>query len=167
MDHDSALNLWRQNAQRNSGKNYKFLRSLKYRDYDFDPDETAADLHKQAFQIIDCTRCVNCCKTMTVALTEADIDRISQHLGMSVSEFIDAYLEPDEFETYVIRQRPCPFLGDDDRCSIYDVRPIDCQEYPHTQKPGFATRTRGHADNAERCPAVFWIVEQMRRRARR
>lgn len=52
--------------------------------------------------------------------------------------------------------------GDDNLCSIYEVRPAECREYPHTNKPGFTTRTVRHASNALACPAVFWIVEQMR-----
>ena len=57
---------------------------------------------------------------------------------------------------------PCPFLADDGRCTIYEVRPKDCAEYPHTQKKGFASRTHLHADNTLVCPAVFWIVEELR-----
>ncbi len=58
-----------------------------------------------------------------------------------------------------------PFLGDDDRCIIYDTRPTVYREYPHTDKEGFTFRTMGVASNALMCPAVFWIVEQMKREA--
>ena len=34
---------------------------------------------------------------------------------------------------------PCPFLAEDGRCTVYEVRPRDCAEYPHTQKKGFPT----------------------------
>ncbi|HJN07310.1 MAG TPA: YkgJ family cysteine cluster protein [Pirellulaceae bacterium] len=57
------------------------------------------------------------------------------------------------------------FLGEDDRCTIYDVRPAVCREYPHTDKDGFTFRTMSVANNAIVCPAVFWIVEQMKREA--
>ena len=57
--------------------------------------------------------------------------------------------------------------GDDNRCTIYDVRPAACREYPHTDKEGFTFRTMLHANNAKQCPAVFWIVEQLRLRAKR
>ena len=42
---------------------------------------------------------------------------------------------------------------------------VSCREYPHTDKEGFATRTIGHAGTALICPAVFWMIEQMRQRA--
>jgi Fe-S-cluster containining protein len=66
--------------------------------------------------------------------------------------------------SYKARQKPCPFLGDDDRCTIYEMRPTVCREYPHTDKEGFTFRTMGVASNALVCPAVFWIVEQMKTR---
>jgi hypothetical protein len=168
MDHDSIVQAWRQHAERHLEKNYRFLRSLKHRDYGFDPDELAGELHKQAFQTVDCTRCANCCKSMTVLLTEADIERIARHLGLSVQQFTERYLEPDEEEASLpkMRQQPCPFLGGDNRCTIYNMRPAACREYPHTDKEGFTSRTMLHASNATECPAVFWIVEQLRLRAR-
>ena len=33
---------WRRNAQQHDGDNYEFLRSLKVRDYGYDPDELAS-----------------------------------------------------------------------------------------------------------------------------
>ncbi len=165
-DHESVLADWQQHAQENDEQNYEFLRSLKRRNYGFRPDEAAAVLHQRAFQIVDCTRCANCCRTATITLDREDIDRISTHLGLGTQEFIKNYLEPDEQnDSFVMRQKPCPLLGDDNRCTVYDVRPAVCREYPHTDKEDFATRTIGHAGNALICPAVFWIIEQMRQRA--
>jgi hypothetical protein len=164
--HDAVVASWRRNAERHDEQNYEFLRSMKRRDYGFDPDELAGELHEQVFQIVDCTRCANCCKTMVVELGQEDIERIARHLGMKDDQFIDTYLERDgQDDTYKTRCNPCPFLGDDDRCSIYNVRPTVCTDYPHTDKDGFTFRTMGIANNARGCPAVFWIVEEMRNEA--
>jgi Fe-S-cluster containining protein len=166
MDHDSVVADWRANAKAHDDKNYKFLRSLKVRDYGFDPDEVAGELHEQAFQIVDCTRCANCCKTLNIKFEAADIERIACHLNITTAEFIATYLEANEEDgSYKARQKPCPFLGEDNRCTIYEIRPTVCQEYPHTDKEGFTFRTMGVAQNALVCPAVFWIVEQMKRQA--
>ena len=54
------------------------------------------------------------------------------------------------------RERPCPFLGADSKCTIYDVRPEKCRGYPFTDKPDFAFSTITHANNAVVCPAVFY-----------
>jgi hypothetical protein len=168
MDHDAVVEDWRNNAQRDDDENFTFLRSLKFREYGFKPDELAGNLHRQAFQIVDCTRCANCCKTLHIKFSDEDIERIAKHLDMTTAEFIETYLEADEEDgSYKARQKPCPFLGDDDRCTIYDVRPTVCREYPHTDKEGLVFRTIGVANNARVCPAVYWIVEQMKRRALR
>ncbi|MBI3865092.1 MAG: YkgJ family cysteine cluster protein [Planctomycetia bacterium] len=162
--HDTAMDDWRRNAAEHDDRNYEFLRSLKFPDDGVEPDEIAAPLHTQAFQIIDCTRCANCCKTMSVRFTPDDVERIAAHLGMPADRFIATYLmviKDDDFG-YAVENKPCPFLGPDDRCTIYEVRPTVCREFPHTGKPDFATRVMSHSNNALQCPAVFWIVEQMR-----
>ena len=94
MDHDSVVDDWRQNAERNDEESYEFLRSMKFRDYGFDPDELAGELHKQAFQIVDCTRCANCCKTMDVKFDDEDIERIAEHLNTPTAEFIETHWKP-------------------------------------------------------------------------
>jgi uncharacterized protein len=174
MNHDDVVSDWQRNAEAHDDANFKFLRSLKFKRYGFSPDKLAKQLHQEAFQIVDCTRCANCCKTMDVALTDKDITRIAGHLGMTTEDFIAKYLEPGEEQGYDeekgclwIRQKPCPFLGEDNRCTIYDLRPAVCRDYPYTDKKEFTTRSHGHSRNALLCPAVFWIVEQMKRRAGR
>lgn len=163
MDHSTMIGEWRRSAQAHDDENYEFLRSLKFRDYGYDPDNLAADMHERVFKIIDCTRCANCCKTVDIMLTPTDAERIAGHLAMAIDEFVEAYLTTDEGDQYWVQEKPCPFLSQDDCCTIYDVRPKNCREYPHTDKEEFATRTIQHANNALTCPAVFWIVENMKR----
>jgi len=103
---------------------------------------------------------------MDIKFSDEDVMRIARHFDMDTDEFVKTYLEPDEEDgPYKVRGKPCPFLGDDDRCGIYDVRPTVCREYPHTDKEGFTFRTMGVANNALACPAVFWIVEEMKKRS--
>jgi hypothetical protein len=165
VDHDILMEDWRRNAKSHDNENYQFLRSLKFRDYGFDPDELAGELHELAFQIVDCTRCANCCKALGIRVSTSDAERIAEHLSMATDAFVEAYLATDEDRHRKFRQQPCRFLDEDNRCTIYDVRPTDCREYPHTDKEGFTFRTMGHASRALTCPAVFWIVEQMRSRS--
>ena len=56
----------------------------------------------------------------------------------------------------------CPFLGKDNRCTIYEVRPVACAEYPYTDKAEISSRTYSIAAKALECPAMFHIVKQMR-----
>jgi Fe-S-cluster containining protein len=130
-------------------------------------DRIALQLHQEAFGIVDCTKCANCCRTLRIVVTEEDIARIAAHLGMGQHEFIAAYLERDEEEgCFRIKTTPCPFLSDN-KCTIYEVRPEKCQGYPFTDKPDFPFMSITHANNAVVCPAVFYLVEQMKRRLRR
>lgn len=160
---DAIIADWKQNAEQHGERNFMFLRRLKRKD-DRLVDRKAHRLHEEAFSIIDCTQCANCCKTIHPLLTDQDIQRIARHLGMDVSAFQAEYLETEEGRKLQMKGLPCPFLGADNRCNIYEVRPADCVDYPHTDKAGFTFRTYGIADNSLVCPAVFYIVEQLRAR---
>lgn len=163
--HDELLQDWRDNAAMDEADNFRFVRSLKLVDSPGRVDARARELHAEVFAAIDCTRCANCCKTMKPGLIEADIRRIAKHLGLSRTAFVETYLEGDpEDGGYRTRSLPCPFLGDDGRCGIYEVRPKACREFPHTNKKGFIWRTHMHAANTVNCPAVYHIVKRLRRR---
>ena len=167
-DHDAMLRSWRENAAREEDANFRFLRSLKLVPNPANIDSQARQLHEEVFARIDCTRCANCCKTMPPGFTNEDIERIAAHLGMSSEEFVAVYLEIDplmgDLQTKAV---PCPFLGGDDRCTIYAVRPQACRDFPHTDKEGFRTRVYQHTANTLSCPAVYHLVKRLRRRRRR
>lgn len=161
--HEAILDDWKRHAQAHDDANFQFLRGLKARDHD-EVDALGARLHAEAFRIIDCTRCANCCKTMAVELTGDDIARIATHLALTQEAFTTRYLKRGETGgQWEMARRPCPFLNTDNRCTIYDVRPACCAGYPHTDQPGFTGRTYSHSAGTLTCPAVFWVVEQMRR----
>jgi uncharacterized protein len=164
-DHDPLLADWKQHALRRQQAHGRFLRGLKQVDDPDAVDALARQLHDAVFAEIDCTRCANCCKAAAVSLDDADVQRIACRLGLSDAEFISAYLTAYPAEgRYYMTQMPCPFLGGDDRCTIYEVRPATCRSYPHTDQAGFADRTLQHAANTLMCPAVYHIVKRMRRR---
>jgi Fe-S-cluster containining protein len=171
MTHDDVVADWQENAEKHDEKNYKFLLSLKERSRSMKErsfkkvGRIALQLHQEAFSIVDCTRCANCCRTMRIPVTEEDMPRIAGHLGMAPEEFIAAYLEQDKEDGgYRMKTIPCPFLGDDNKCKIYDVRPENCRGYPFTDKPDFPSRSITNTLNAMDCPAVFYIVEKIKRR---
>lgn len=164
--HESIVRDWKENAERTDEENYLFLRSLKFEDYGIDVDEATKKLHQTTFQIVDCTQCANCCRTKTPKLDESDVERIAARLNMAPAEFIDRYLQaaPEE-PPYRTRQTPCPLLGEDNRCTVYEIRPTVCREYPYTDKEGLSHRTMSVAGNALVRPAVYHIVQQLKRRA--
>ena len=124
-------------------------------------DNIMHELHEEAFQKIDCLKCANCCKTTGPLLKEKDIARIAKHKRMKPGEFVSQFLQIDEDQDYVFKQMPCTFLGEDHYCSIYDVRPKACREYPHTDRKNQQGILNLTQKNALLCPAVAWIFKEI------
>jgi Fe-S-cluster containining protein len=119
------------------------------------------DLHAAAFDKINCLDCARCCKNYSPRFKTPDIKRISKYLGLKESVFIDTYLAMDKEGDYVVKQNPCPFLGADNACSIYDQRPSDCQRFPYTDEDVFYKRPAVTLKNAEFCPAVHSVMNDL------
>ena len=114
--------------------------------------------HEAEFKKMDCLSCANCCKTTSPIFRDADIRRISKHLRIKEGKFISDYLKMDEDQDYVLKSSPCSFLDNDNSCSIYDVRPLACREYPHTDRKYMFQVLEITAENSLICPAVARIV---------
>jgi Fe-S-cluster containining protein len=125
-------------------------------------DRLMEQLHEREFEKTDCLQCANCCKTTGPLFTEKDIVRIAKYLRQKPQEFTDQYLRIDEDRDWVLQQLPCIFLGVDNRCSIYDVRPKACREFPHTDRKKFQQIAHLTMKNVAICPAAFNIVEALR-----
>ena len=119
------------------------------------------DLHEEAFEKIDCLQCANCCKNYSPRFKTPDIKRIARHLRLKESEFIDTYLRLDEDGDYVVKTTPCPFLGQDNYCSIYDVRPSDCERFPYTDEDVLIKRPAITQKNSTFCPIVYFVLEKL------
>lgn len=120
-------------------------------------------LHNAEFQRTDCLKCANCCKTTGPLFTDKDIERIAKFFRMKPQKFIETYLRIDEDHDYVLQSVPCTFLGADNYCSIYEVRPKACREFPHTDRKKFQQISDLTLKNVAICPAAFNIVEEMKR----
>lgn len=114
--------------------------------------------HEAEFKKMDCLSCANCCKTTSPIFRDADIRRISKHLRIKEGKFISDFLRMDEEQDYVLKSSPCSFLDNDNSCSIYDVRPLACREYPHTDRKNMFQVLEITAENSLICPAVARIV---------
>jgi len=80
---------------------------------------------------------------------------------MRESEFIDQYLKVDEDGDFVAKTTPCPFLGADNFCSIYEARPSDCQRFPYTDEDVLIKRQQLTLKNSTFCPIVFFVLEKL------
>ena len=64
----------------------------------------------------------------------------------------------------VFKAMPCPFLGGDNLCSIYDVRPKACREFPHTDRKKIYQINHLTIKNTLTCPAAYLFVEKLKDR---
>ena len=117
--------------------------------------------HEEAFEKIDCLKCANCCKNYSPRFKTPDIKRISRHLKMKEGDFIETYLKLDEDGDYVANTAPCPFLGADNYCSIYDERPSDCHRFPYSDEDVFIKRQQLTLKNASFCPITYYVLENL------
>jgi uncharacterized protein len=119
------------------------------------------ELHEEAFQKIDCLQCGNCCKGYSPRFKTPDIKRIAKHLKIKEGDLINTYLKVDEEGDYVMQSAPCSFLGADNYCSIYDVRPSDCERFPYTNEDVLLKRQPLTLKNSSFCPAVYYVLEKL------
>lgn len=150
-------------AKDKHNQNKKFFTKLKKKPPK-NLDYIMQDLHEDEFERTDCLECANCCKTTGPLFTDKDVDRIAKHFRMKSHQFISKYLRLDEDNDYVLQSVPCTFLGADNYCSIYDVRPKACREFPHTDRKKFQQISNLTLKNVTICPAAFNIVEAMKKR---
>lgn len=119
------------------------------------------ELHDEAFRHVDCLSCANCCKNYSPRFKMPDIKRIAKHLRMKEAAFIETYLRLDSDGDYVVQSSPCPFLGDDNYCSIYEERPRDCARFPYTNEDVLLKQPNLTLVNTTVCPAMYYVMERL------
>ena len=149
-------------ARSRSVENRKFLQALKKQDQR-KVDDVFHRVHDAVFEAIDCLHCANCCKTTSPIFYQNDIERLARALRMKPGDFIEQYLRVDEDRDYVLKSSPCPFLGEDNYCAVYEDRPKACREYPHTDRKKMVQITDLTYKNTLVCPAVLEMVERLKK----
>jgi len=103
-----------------------------------------------------CIRCTQCCKNQVVTFTRSEWDTIAQRLGtdrttLALRERAVPLPTENPTEYRLVTSPKCPFLTDG-LCSVYDIRPQICREYP------FGKAMRDYGDKPtkldKRCPVV-------------
>jgi len=122
----------------------------------------AASIETEVWKEVDCLSCANCCKTMSPTFTKTDIKRISQHFDQTPEAFTKQWLRKDRIGDLLNKTEPCQFLNlEDNKCSIYEIRPADCSGFPHLNKKKMTDYIHVHKQNIEYCPATYKLVEKM------
>jgi len=106
----------------------------------------------------ECTGCGACCTGGNDHVVEATAEervRIRLFLGLSVGWFRRRYLTRLDSTSLGIqlgKDGRCPFLGRDNRCRIYSVRPTQCRTFPWW--PEVVERKSDWQHEARRCEGM-------------
>ncbi len=149
------------NWEKKSGERKKLYKQFLERADKNQVLKVLPDFHEEAFEKIDCLKCANCCKNYSPRFKTPDIKRISKHLKLKEGQFIETYLRLDSDGDYVVKSTPCPFLGEDNLCSIYEQRPSDCQRFPYTDEDVILKRPAITQKNLTFCPITYYVVERL------
>jgi hypothetical protein len=153
----------RKKARRESRENKRFFTRIKKNK---PKGLTAAfrQFNDEAFSHLNCLNCANCCRTSLAVFEKPDVRRISAHLNMTEKEFIKKYLRAHPDYEYLIKTLPCPFLAEDNKCSIYEIRPTGCRTYPPAKLRLSEEQLDVLHDNVGICPAVNEMVDKIKQR---
>jgi len=150
-----------ENWQKKSADHQKLYKQFLHRADKNKVLKALPDIHDEAFEKIDCLQCGNCCKGYSPRFKTPDIKRISKHLKMKEGDFINQYLIVDNEGDYVLRNKPCSFLGAGNYCSIYEVRPSDCARFPYTDEDILLKRQPLTLKNSSFCPITYFVLEKL------
>ncbi len=102
--------------------------------------------------------CGDCCSGKhgpgAVWLSREDIERLANHLSITIQELRRHYLRR-LFGRTSLRERAnfdCVFFRPGDGCSVYEARPLQCRTYPYWGRI-LASRTTWE-NEAEQCPGI-------------
>ena len=118
-------------------------------------------LHDKITEQTDCLSCANCCRSLGPRIIDKDLERMAKVLRLKTADVIAKYLRIDEDGDMVFQSMPCPFLGVDNYCSIYESRPKACREYPHTDRKRFYQIFNLSVKNAYTCPIVYKVLNNL------
>jgi len=111
---------------------------------------------------IDCVACNHCCRTLQVVVDRKDIARLAKRFGVPADHFAEEHVDTAPDGVQHLRSQPCPSLGNDGACTVYEDRPKACRDYPYVDTPRFRTRSLTILENVPHCPIVFNVWERLK-----
>lgn len=144
-------------AESKQEENLKFRRYLKNHADEEELDNDFKELHEKYFKIYDCTKCRNCCKKLGISIRYDELENINL-----TKEQLQNLKE--EYGKYINKEKGCPFLNENNECTIKGNLPASCKEYPYTNKTERLESLFTVIDNTFVCPAVYEIVEELKKK---
>ena len=99
----------------------------------------------------------NCCKKLGISIRYDEIE----YLNLTKEQLQNL---KEEYGKYINKEEGCPFLRENNECSLKDNLPASCKEYPYTNKPERLESLFTVIDNTFICPAVYEIVEELKKK---
>ena len=165
MKIETDLNIIKRNSEIREEENFEFRSFLKGQDSG-KIDKIVHELYEEVLGHIDCTKCANCCIELETCFQKEEIDQLTKHLNIDKNDFINKSTKPDQFgdkDKFYLNSKPCQFLIDK-KCSIYELRPEECNSYPYLHKDSFTSRLIGIIENYEICPIVYNVYELLKQK---
>ena len=89
---------------------------------------------------------------------------MSQTIDVKRYEELARQKQGEHRKFLAFKSMPCPFLGPDNLCDIYDVRPKACAAFPHTDRKKIYQINHLTIKNTLFCPAAYLFVEKLKDR---
>ena len=148
-------------AKKKEKENLKVAKKLKQK-RPKNLDQIFASLTRETYNEIDCLECGNCCRTLGPRIRNIDITRLSSHLQIKPTRFVNTYLKVDEDQDYVMKKLPCPFILPDNYCTVYQFRPKACKDFPQTELNRMHQILKIIVKNTTFCPIAFTVFEKIK-----
>ena len=81
-----------------------------------------------------CEMCGRCCHQPNIIIRPEEIDRVASAANLTPFMFKRNYVVEMPDGRFLINKQndgPCPFLGEDKRCTIWKNRPQICDDFPY------------------------------------
>lgn len=127
-------------------------------------DTEVAALADDAFSRINCLSCGACCRRNQIAVTTKDIRRLARAVGATTEYFTRRYVAETSTGTTYVKGGPCPFLGDNNICSVYEDRPQACRDFPYLHEKKIRVRTLTMLENVGECPIVEDVWTKLKKK---
>ncbi len=125
-------------------------------------DRIVRGYHEAVFKNIDCLQCGNCCRLIGPRLRDKDYKVLAKEDCLTPKNYMMDYLKDDgDSGFYLFRELPCPYINEDNRCSVYEKRPLSCEEFPYTDGHNIQKHLVRLGHSAMVCPAAALIAERV------
>jgi uncharacterized protein len=152
-------------SRHNEAEDYRFAAFLKTGSplSNAEMDATVREVTEAVWEQVDCLACGNCCRTLQIVVDAKDVRGLAARLAVTPKEFEQQYVRVAEDGVRHF-DSPCPFLGGDNACAVYEDRPQSCRDFPYLYSPGFRARTLVMVENLATCPIVFNVWGRLKGR---